>query len=317
MADLSNIIDPIDRSLLEKELNRQTFVRYANNGNNEIYIINCHNAPHTLNEIGRLREITFRVAGGGTGLESDLDEYDIAPIPYEQLIVWSPDDKEIVGGYRFIQCEKVNVEGNVPALSTSELFTFSEKFITEFLPYTIELGRSFVQPNYQPSATNRKGLFSLDNLWDGLGALVVDNPHIKYFFGKVTMYPDFNRLGRDMILHFMNHYFPDPDKLLWPIPSLHLKIEHDMSAFEKELNGLSYKDGHHVLNRHIRAMNENIPPLINAYMNLSPTMRNFGTSLNDHFGEVEETGILQHIPDIYPTKKERHIQSYLEEKAKR
>lgn len=314
---MQNIIDPIDRALLEKELNRERFARYTNNSNNEIYIVNHHNSPNTLREIGRLREISFRAGGGGTGLDCDLDEQDLAEIPYEQLIVWSPEDKEIVGGYRYILCEKAPIVDGVPQLATSHLFEFSPKFVKEFVPVTIELGRSFVQPKYQPSSENRKGLFSMDNLWDGLGALIVDNPHIRYFFGKVTMYRHFNLMARDMILHFMNHYFPDPDKLVWPKADLHLQIQNDMSAFEKELNGLNYKDGHKVLNGHVRALGENIPPLVNSYMNTSGTMRNFGTALNDHFGEVEETGILMHIPDIYPTKKERHINSYLEEIKKR
>lgn len=314
---MTPIIDPIDRSLLEKELNRERFVRYTNNSDNEIYIVNQHNAPNTLKEIGRLREISFRAGGGGTGMDCDLDEYDTAEIPYEQLIVWNPADKEIVGGYRYILCEKAPIHDNVPELATAHLFDFSEKFIKEFLPVTIELGRSFVQPKYQPSSENRKGLFSMDNLWDGLGALIIDNPHIKYFFGKVTMYSDFNMQARDMILHFMKYYFPDPDKLVWPKPNLDLPIKNDMTAFEKELSGLNYKDGHKILNSHVRALGENIPPLVNSYMNTSATMRSFGTALNDSFGEVEETGILMHIPDIYPTKKERHINSYLEEISKR
>lgn len=317
MIDLSNIISPIDRALIEKELKADRFVRHTNNSNNEIYIIDAHNSPHTLQEIGRLREISFRLAGGGTGMPVDIDDHDTMPVPYQQLIVWSPEDKEIVGGYRFILCEKVELINNVPNLSTAELFEFSEKFIKEYLPYTIELGRSFVQPQYQPSVNNRKGLFSLDNLWDGLGALVVDNPHIKYFSGKVTMYPDFNREARDMILHFMNHYFPDRENLGKPHPHLKISIENDMTAFEKELDGLSYKEGHKILNAHVRARGENIPPMVNAYMNLSLTMRNFGTALNDHFGEVEETEIFMNIADIYPSKAQRHIESYLEEKAKR
>ena len=313
MNKVEDIIGPIDRNVLEKELTKDKFIRHTNNGNNEIYVLNCHNAPETLKEIGRLRELSFRMAGGGTGLSCDLDEHDLSAVPYEQLIVWNPEDKEIVAGYRYILCEKVEVKNNVPNLSTAELFEFSEKFIKEYLPFTIELGRSFVQPQYQPSATNRKGLFSLDNLWDGLGALVVDNPHIKYFSGKVTMYPDFNREARDMILHFMNHYFPDKENLGKPHPHIKISIENDMSAFEKELEGLSYKDGHKVLNMHVRARGENIPPMVNAYMNLSLTMRNFGTALNDHFGEVEETEIFMNIADIYPSKAERHINSYLEE----
>lgn len=306
------VIAPIDRSLLEKELNADTFVRKANNGNNEIYIINVHNAPHTLDEIGRLREVTFRAAGGGTGKPSDLDDFDTCEKCYEQLIVWDPESKEIVGGYRFIRCIDARTEEGDYHLATTELFTFSERFKREFLPETVELGRSFVQPDYQPSVSNRRGLFSLDNLWDGLGAIVIDHPDMKYFFGKVTTYRHFNVAARDYILHFMNHYFPDPDQLVVPLHPV--KIQTDISAFEEELDSLPYKDGHRILNQHVRALGENIPPLVNSYMNLSATMRNFGCAVNDEFGDVDETGIMVTIADIYPTKKERHIATYVPKK---
>ncbi|GAB4141224.1 MAG: GNAT family N-acetyltransferase [Bacteroidia bacterium] len=309
------VIPPVDRKLLLQELNERTFVRHSNNGNNKIYIVNIHNAPNTLLEIGRLREETFRAAGGGTGKDCDLDELDTCEKCYDQLIVWSDEDQEIVGGYRFIRCEKAVDANGEYHLATCELFQFSDRFKKEFLPYTIELGRSFVQTKYQPSVNNRKGLFSLDNLWDGLGALVVDNPDIRYFFGKVTMYRHFNVTARDYILHFMNHYFPDKDHLVTPhVPVIGTT---DITAFEKELDGLNYKDGHKILNHKVRELNENIPPLVNAYMNLSGTMRNFGTSVNNEFGDVDETGIMVTIADIYDSKKDRHVQSYVNEKNAR
>ena len=303
------IIAPVERLLLEKELNADRFVRKANNGSNEIYIVTAHDSPEVLREIGRVREVSFRAAGGGTGKELDLDEFDTIDDCYEQLIVWNPQDKEIVGGYRFIRCAEAAPDAHHQfKLATTELFHFSDTFIKNYMPYTIELGRSFVQPQYQPSSENRKGLFSLDNLWDGLGAIAVDNPDIKYFFGKVTMYLHFNREARDMILFFMHYYFPDKEKLVHPIKPL--QIEHNMTAFEKELQGLSYKEGHHLLNRHVRALGENIPPLFNSYMNLSASMKTFGTALNSHFGDVEETGILVTLADIYESKKERHVNTY-------
>lgn len=302
------IISPVSKELLIRELNSERFVRKANFGHNEIYIVNVHNSPNVLREIGRLRELTFRSAGGGTGEELDLDHYDTSDHCYDQLLVWSPEDREIVGGYRYIACKDVVNEKGEVELATSELFRFSQQFINEYLPYTIELGRSFVQPDYQPSINNRKGIFSLDNLWDGLGALVVDNPEIRYFFGKITMYPSYNQAARDMIHYFMDHYFPDPDKLILPINALPYKT--DISAFKGIFDGLDYKDGHKVLNQYVRKLDENIPPLVNAYMNLSLTMRNFGTAINSHFGDVEETGILVKIEDIYPSKKERHISTY-------
>jgi hypothetical protein len=306
---MNPLINPVELSILKSELNHATFLRTTNNGSNHIYDVNIHNAPNTLREIGRLRELTFREAGGGTGLDCDLDELDTCEKCYNQLVVWNPEDQEIVGGYRYIRCgdAAISVNGEYN-LATTELFHFSEKFKKDFLPYTIELGRSFVQPKYQPRPENRKGLFSLDNLWDGLGALVIENPDIKYFFGKVTMYRHFNLLARDYILSFMQHYFSDPDQLVTPIHSL--PITSDVTAFINEIKNLDYKEGHKILNVRVRALGENIPPLINSYMNLSPTMRTFGTSLNEHFGDVEETGILVTLKDMYESKVGRHINTY-------
>jgi hypothetical protein len=299
------IIDKIDRNLLKQELTPRHFVRFTNSGNNEIYIFNGNAAPALMRELGRLRELSFRKAGGGTGKSLDVDEFDTGKYAYNQLIVWNPVDEEIIGGYRFIIVPDSKDANGYYHLSTSEIVKFSQKLKSDFFPYTIELGRSFVQPQYQPSLENRKGLFSLDNLWDGLGALIVLYPKMKYFFGKVTMYTHFNKQARDYILAFMQYYFPDPDHLLI-IPN-QLKQEHDTTEFLNKIKGLPYKEGHHVLNKLVRELGENIPPLFNSYMNLSPTMRTFGTAINDHFGYVEETGIMITIADIYPSKKERHI----------
>lgn len=304
---VKEIITPVDRNLIKKELTREVFLRYTNKGNNEIYLVNHHNAPHTLKEIGRLRELTFRAAGGGTGMPYDLDENDSNASAYDQLIVWHPQDEEIMAGYRLILCKSAGTDesGNIN-LSTAHYFHFSEKFIAEYLPYTIELGRSFVQPKYQPAKDNRKGLFSLDNLWDGLGAVVKMNPEIKYLFGKVTMYPHYNKTARDLLLYFMSTYFPDQERLIWPIKPLGYHQDPPYGLFD----GLDYKAAYKVLNRKVRELGENIPPLINTYMNLSSTMKTFGTAVNDEFGEVEESGILITIGDIFESKKERHISTY-------
>ena len=300
------IIAPISKEIIKKELNQDRFIRKTRKGGNEIYSVNFHNSPNTLREIGRLREVTFRHSGGGTGLPIDLDELDTNEICYEQLIVWSPEDEEIVGGYRYILCKNaINKDGI--HLSTSHYFDFSETFVKNYLPLTIELGRSWVQPNFQPSVNPRKGLFALDNIWDGLGAIILTNPSMKYFFGKVTMYPNYDRESRDFLLHFMHHYFPDNEQLMKPFHPLVQSYDHEF--IEEQLKNLSFKDGFKVLNSYVRSRNENVPPLVNIYMHLSPTMKTFGTAVNHEFGDVEETGILVTIPDIYEEKKERHIKS--------
>lgn len=303
---MEEIIPAISKEVLKSELTKERFLRYTRKGDNEIYVVNQKNAPNTLQEIGRLREVTFRASGGGTGLSVDLDEFDTNQICYEQLIVWSPEDEEIIGGYRFIKCaEAIDDSTGEIHLSTTHYFDFTEHFITEYLPYTIELGRSWVQPNFQPTVNPRKGLFALDNIWDGLGALVIFNPEIRYFFGKVTMYPNYNTASRDFLLHFMHHYFPDNENLMKPFHPL--VQNYDKKYVEEQLKGLDFKDGFKVLNSAVRENGEFIPPLVNIYMNLSPTMKTFGTAVNPEFGNVEETGILVTIADIFEEKKERHM----------
>jgi len=310
------IISPVERELIEKELTQQTFVRKTNNGNNEIYIVTNENAPNTVREIGRLREVSFRDAGGGTGEEIDLDEFDIGDHDcFKQLFVWNPRDKEIVGGYRFLRCNNLKREADGMVYTpTAHLFEYSDKFINEYLPITVELGRSFVQPLYQPAFSLRKGMYSLDNLWDGLGAIIVDNPEVHYFFGKFTMYPQYNREARDLIHYFLDVYFGDSENLVWPIKELELQIETPMSILKPILSGGSLEADYRILIHKIRSLGENIPPLVNAYMSLSSTMRSFGTAMNYPFGNVEETGIIITIGDIYDGKKDRHITTYSRDK---
>jgi hypothetical protein len=304
------IIQPVKRSKLISELTPEKFIRDTNNGRNKIYVLTSNDSPNLMIEIGRLRELTFRAAGGGTGKEIDIDEFDIGETPYKQLIVWNPEDVQIIGGYRYIKCkDAVKNTDNSFQLATSELFQFSNTFINDYFPSTIELGRSFVQPFYQPSARSPRSLYSLDNLWDGLGSLVIDNPDIKYFFGKVTMYTSYNSVARDMILYFLQKYFPDNEKLVYPRHPLSIKTPQDQ--LDQIFIGRDYRTDYTILSQNVRKMLENIPPLINAYMKLSPTMKTFGTALNPGFGEVEETGIMINIDDIYPIKKERHMATYI------
>lgn len=307
---MKKVIEPIPRKKILTELNESTFVRNTNFSNHEIYIINHTNSPDTLLEIGRLRELTFRNAGGGTGKEVDIDDYDTrSEAFYDQLVVWDPDQNEIIGGYRFIKGIKAVKSSQHSDLATNGLFKFSNDFFQRILPKTIELGRSFVQPAYQPSSGNRKAIFSLDNLWDGLGSIVVDNPEIKYFFGKVTMYLDYDKYGRDLILGFLDHFFQDSQNFV--TAKKPLQLHHNISDFLKEIEPLQFAEAYKLLNQNLKQLNTSIPPLIGAYMNLSSSMKSFGTALNTKFGDVEETGILISIDDIYPKKKDRHINSYI------
>ena len=306
------IIPPVDKELLKAELTPERQLRMTNKSNNKIFIVTAHNAPNVMREIGRLREIAFREAGGGTGKDCDIDEFDICDNCYKQLIVWNPEAEEIIGGYRYLEGTKWEMDSNgQPRLATSHMFHFSEKFLTDYMPYTIELGRSFVSLPYQSSKMGAKSLFALDNLWDGLGALTVIMPNVKYFFGKMTMYPSYIREGRDMILYFLKKHFGDKEHLV--IPMKPLKIESDENELAKMFCKDDFKDDYRILNREIRRLGYNIPPLVNAYMSLSPTMKLFGTAINYGFGDVEETGILIAMDEILAEKRVRHIDSFIKE----
>lgn len=307
---MQSIIKPIDRELIIKELTPERLLRKANKGDNELYVVDANNAPNTMKEIGRLREIAFRDAGGGTGKECDIDEFDTMETPCRQLLVWDPNDKEIVGGYRFILGEDIKMKDKVPGIATSHMFGFSDKFLEEILPFTLELGRSFVSINYQSTRANTKAIYVLDNLWDGLGALTVLYPQIKYLFGKVTMYPSYGEECRDILLGFLHKYFKDDQNLVWPLEELPSKAKSE--KIQNMFKGDNFRSDYKILNQTIRAFGQNIPPLVNAYMSLSPTMKVFGTAVNYEFGEVEETGILLKISDIFEEKKRRHIHSFNE-----
>ena len=306
------IIQPIDKEVLKSELTPERQLRMTNKSHNEIYVITAHNAPNVMKEIGRLREIAFREAGGGTGKSMDIDEFDTCENCYKQLIVWNPEAEEIIGGYRYLLGTDWEYDENgQPILATSHMFHFSEKFLKDYAPYTIELGRSFVSLPYQSSRMGAKSLFALDNLWDGLGALTVIKPNVKYFFGKMTMYPSYIRKGRDMILYFLKTYFDDKYKLI--IPMKPLELETEPAELEHLFSGKNFKEDYKVLNCEIRKLGYNIPPLVNAYMSLSPTMKLFGTAINYGFGDVEETGILIAIDEILEEKRVRHIDSFIKE----
>ncbi|MDR1726205.1 MAG: GNAT family N-acetyltransferase [Bacteroidales bacterium] len=306
--DTSYVISPVDKNLIKKELTDEIFFKKTKKGNRTIYITTAHKSPNIMKELGRLREISFGAEGGGSGTSCDIDKYDVLPEPhcYKQLFIYDPQEEEIIGGYRFLIGKNILRDSNGELQSaTADLFEFTDEFCKRYLDNTMELGRSFVRPDYQPTNSIRKGIYSLDNLWDGVGGLSLKYPEVKYFFGKVTMYPSMNTKARDYILFFYKKHFPDNEGLVFP--KKEVRIVSDLNELNNLFNGKSYREDYQILVQSVRALGENVPPLFNAYMNLSSTMKSFGTALNTHFSNVEETGILVTIADIYPDKQKRYI----------
>jgi hypothetical protein len=302
----------IDKEILKRELSADKFLRPTNKAHNEIYVITAHDAPNVMLEIGRLRELSFRSGGGGTGEEIDTDEFDYMEKPYYQLIVWDPIALEIIGGYRYLPGADVDFdEDGQPKFVMSHLFTFTDKFIKDFLPYTVELGRAFVQPDYQTSKMGTKSLFALDNLWDGLGALTHTVKKTRYFIGKVTIYEHYPVVARELIYEYMSRYFPDPDNMISPKKTIHVSLEIEKMAKELFVGNDSSSD-YKALQRTIRHQGQSIPSLFSAYIGLSDTMRFFGSIFDPDFGSVYESGIMITMADLLETKRKRYIDSYLD-----
>jgi hypothetical protein len=310
-----DLIPPVDKSLLIEELTDDKLLRPTNKANNHIYVITAHDSPNVMREVGRLRELSFRTSGGGTGLEIDMDEFDVMDEPYKQLIVWNKEENEIMGGYRFLHGRhmKFDADGQ-PIAVTSHMFHFSDKFIQKYLPKTIDLGRAFVQPIYQSSHKGAKSLFALDNLWDGLGALAIGE-QTEYLMGKVTIYPDFPAEARDMILYFMYRYFSDKKALVTLKEEDFRPTEEQMSYYDSFFSEKNFKENYRKLNIEVRKLGVNIPALINAYISLSPTMKTFGTGINHEFANIYDTGIMITVADIFEEKRRRHIEPYLKYRA--
>ena len=309
---MEKIIDPVSVELLEAELTPDKKLRNTNKGGNVIYVTDAHKSPNVMREIGRIRELAFREAGGSSGLSADIDEFDTMAVPYRQLVVWDPDARAILGGYRYILGPDVVIkEDGQPHLATAHMFRFSEVFIKEYLPHVMELGRSFVAPEYQSSKAGAKALFALDNLWDGIASVIAEHPQIIYFFGKMTMYPSYDRTAKDLILHFLWKHFPDPEELVRPYNPY--PILSNPRLMDLILRDESYKDDYKNLKEAVRKLGTNIPPLVNSYMGVSPSMKMLGTAINDEFSDVDETAILICYDEMYPEKRDRHAFSGVHE----
>lgn len=311
---LPPIIDPVDVRLLKKELNKDTFLRNTNRGNNEIYIVNNETAPNVLREIGRLREVSFRAVGGGSGTECDLDHFDLEDKACFQLVVWNPEDDEIIGGYRFTRWKMASFhENGQPYVNTEHLFDFSQKFLDEYFPYCVEMARAFVQPKYQSAQAGRKALFALDNLWDGIGGIVATDPTVKYLSGKVTIYSSSPDMSRKAMIYYLDKHFGDREGLLTSKRPETCTPE-EAEYFEAMFTGANYKDDYLILNTYVKSFGDVIPPLIHSYIGLSETMKTFGTTFDPDFGDCYDTAMLITISDIYKEKYDRYIESYHTEK---
>lgn len=308
---MKEVINPVDKTLIKTELTPERFLRKTNKAGNEVYIINGNKAPYCMREIGRLREISFRMGGGGSGNEIDIDSHDTGENPYGQVIVWNPDDEEIIGGYRFKFGKQVTIlDDGTPDMALCHIFNISEKFKSDYLPFTLELGRAFVQPKYQSTQGGLKSLFALDNLWDGIGAILAEAPETQYLIGKVTIYSTTDVEARKAMIYYLDKYFSDKENLIIP-KKKEITTEEDRVKFDKIFVGNDYKEDFKKLKEFVQSRKECIPPLIHSYLDLSSTLVTFGTVFDPDFGDIYDTGMMITIKDIKSIKKERYIETYI------
>ena len=300
------IIPPVETSLLISELEGH-LLRPSNKADNLIYDITAHECPNVMREIARLREISYRDGGGATGQEMDIDEMDLMAKPYHQLIVWDPEHLQIIGGYRYLLGKDAEIRDGQPFITSAHLFHYSDRFIREFLPQTIEFGRAFVQPMYQKREMGVKALFALDNIWDGIGAIMHIHPELRYMIGKVTIYPDYNATARELIYHYLDIYHRGEEGLFEPYNPLPLKKEVDLP-----FKGDDPQENYHILQHAVREQGTVIPPMFSAYLNITNELQFFGNAVNDELANVYETGIMVDLTTVYQEKKERYITPYVQ-----
>jgi hypothetical protein len=293
---MQEIIPAVDRALLREELAQLEPLRTTRHGGNVIYIFRAESSPNLMREVGRLREEAFREGGGGSGNELDIDSDDLATDGYQQLIAWNPESEEIIGGYRFI----ISHETHPKHLSTEHYFRFSDLFREKYMPHTLELGRAFVKS----SGDALKSIYALDNIWDGIGALLKTNPEVKYLLGKVTMYSSYNTEARNMFFYFLRKYYPDTEHLIEGITPLEMNI--DNAHYAEVFTGEDFAEDYKILRSRIREHDEIIPPMFNAYINLTGSMKVFDSVYNPELGDVYETCILVPVESIYRDKFERY-----------
>ena len=297
------IIPPVETTLLMSELEGH-LLRPSNKADNLIYDITAHECPNVMREIARLREISYRDGGGATGKEMDIDEMDTMAKPYHQLIVWDPEHQQIIGGYRYLIGTEAEIRDGQPFITSAHLFHYSERFIREFLPYSVEFGRAFVQPMYQKREMGVKALFALDNIWDGIGALLYNHPEIRYLFGKVTIYPDYNSTARELIYNYLDRFHRGDRTLFAPYH------EEKVQAIPTPFEGDDLDQNYHLLQHAVREQGTVIPPMFTAYLNITDHLMFMGNAINDELSNVYETGIMVSMDTVYAEKKERYMAPY-------
>lgn len=288
------IIEPVDKALLKEEFSRATELTEASRGDIKVYCTDS-SFPSILREIGRLREIAFRKGGGGTGTACDVDRYDLDPsMKFRQLVVWDAEEEAIAGGYRFVYGYDIKLkEDGQPDIPAAHIFNFSEKFIKEEMPHTMELSRSYISEDHQRNNSARKSIFVLDCLFKAI-CVASREGGMTDIFGKVTFYPDYPKEAFSMLTSLMKKHCYVSDEIKPCVPYLAAPAK----DAKKILTAKEFRANFRALVSTFVQRKLYLPPILKSYMNLTNTMKYYGATINQEFGGVVEMGIKIHMPDL-------------------
>jgi putative hemolysin len=288
---------PQDASLIESEVRNippdRVLVRH---GEYSVFYAAASQIPHTIQEIGRLREVTFRQSGEGTGKSSDLDRFDQH---YQHLVLWNPKAKDIVGAYRFARTDEVIALFGVRGLYTNTLFRLKPTFYSSIQP-ALELGRSFVRSEYQ------KSFLPLLLLWKGIGQYVVRNSRYRTLFGPVSISQDYTPSSRDLIVSFVRSRCGNDDLAAHIKPRSSFRSHKRNSCDPRNFSSLlSDLDELSEVVADIEPDHKQIPILLRHYLNLGGQVLDFRVDKN--FSNVVDGLVVLNLANVSRRQLERYM----------
>lgn len=286
------VAHPLGRELLPAEIARLPELGRTPDGK-RIVLLSPGSSSLLLRELARLRELSFRAVGEGTGAALDWDRYDAS---YDQLILWDDSRQRIAGGYRFARCAEIRARHGQGGLYTSSLFDYGDGFAAQ-MAQGLELGRSFVVPEYWGSR-------SLDYLWYGIGAYLRRHPELRYLFGSVSISASMGSAARDLLVAWYTHYYGDSGhrvRALYPYPPTRL---------DPDFDGLDAMQGFRLLREKLAALGARVPALFKHYVDLcAPGGASFlAFGIDRQFSDAVDGLILVDLDRILPGKRRRYLE---------
>lgn len=290
------IIHPVDRKVLKSELQGSELLGETSD-RKAIFLVRFEQAPRVMQEIARLRELTFRRVGEGTGLRLDWDRFDRY---YLHIVLWDEDALEIIGAYRVGNCQEIVATHGVHGLYTHTLFRYQEK-ARPILDKAMEMGRSFVQIKYWKSS-------ALDYLWQGIGAYVAKHPEVKYLLGPVSISNSYTEEAKNLLVYFFKKWFPG-DSSLAPHVCPYVLSHKQLEELGRVLDGRDYREDYRKLKESLKILGFTVPILYKQYTDLCEEggveFIDFG--IDKDFADCVDGLILVKVDLLKESKRERYL----------